>query len=102
MEKISRDTMLDIAQKKAEQTKARYVNKESVHELIESDAYWQVSGTNTTVCCLILKNGFTVTEHAACIDDKLFDPELGRKYAYSKAVDKLYQLLAFHYLESDR
>ena len=48
-----------------------------------------------TFCVLVLKNGFTVHGHSACVSPKLYDYEIGKKIARQKAVDNLYPLLAF-------
>ena len=99
--KISREDMLREAQNKAEENDAQYVTKNQIYELIQGQDWWMVPNTNTVVCCLILKSGFTIVESAACIDDKLFEESIGRQYSYSKAVDRLYTLYAFHVMERD-
>lgn len=48
-----------------------------------------------TVCCLTLKNGFTVTGESACASPENFDAELGRKIARGNARDNLWPLLGF-------
>jgi hypothetical protein len=44
------------------------------------------------VCCLTLKNGFTVTGESACASPENFDAELGRKIAFKNAREKIWQL----------
>lgn len=65
-------------------------------ELIEGtvvDQQYHVFGdTCLTVCCLTLKNGFTVTGESACASPENFDAELGRKIARSNAVNKIWPL----------
>ncbi len=98
--KISRADMLELAQKRAAEMNGFAVSSVAVEDLIDRAEYSVPPGTATTVCTLILKSGFTVTDTAACnVDPSLFDPEIGMQFAYSKAVDQLYQLLAFHYCE---
>lgn len=42
---------------------------------------------NTTICKAILPNGFTVgTGESACVDPRLFNKELGEKYAKERAL----------------
>lgn len=48
-----------------------------------------------TFCVLVLKNGFTVTGESACASPENFDPEIGRKVARTKAVEKIWPLLGF-------
>lgn len=45
-----------------------------------------------TVCCLTLKNGFTVTGESACTSPENFDEEIGQGIAYKNARDKIWQL----------
>lgn len=55
-------------------------------------SYHVFPGTTTTVCCLTLKNGFTVVGESACASPENFDEELGRKIAYKNAREKIWQL----------
>ena len=59
---------------------------------IVGDAYYVFPGTQTTVCMLTLKNGFTVLGESACASPENFDEELGRKIARSNARDKIWML----------
>lgn len=45
-----------------------------------------------TICILVLRNGFTVTGESACVSAEVFNEELGKKLARSKAVDKVWML----------
>ncbi|HEP8420926.1 hypothetical protein IPC72_25565 [Pseudomonas aeruginosa] len=49
-------------------------------------------GTTVTVCCLTLRNGFTVIGESACASPANFDAELGRKIARDNARNKIWQL----------
>lgn len=49
----------------------------------------------TTVCCLLLKNGFTVLGESACASPENFNADLGRKLALLKAKEKVWWLLGF-------
>lgn len=60
-----------------------------------ADQFHVFPGTMLTVCCLTLRNGFTVTGESACASPENFDAELGRKIARQKAVEKLWPLLGF-------
>lgn len=46
----------------------------------------------TTVCVLILNNGFVIQGKSACVDPRLYDEMKGQLYAYEDAVDKLWEL----------
>lgn len=48
-----------------------------------------------TFCVLVLKNGFKVTGENACVSPENFDPELGRKLARQKAIDKVWELMGY-------
>jgi len=45
-----------------------------------------------TVCCLTLKNGFTVIGDSACVHPQNFDEAVGRKRAFERAREKIWQL----------
>lgn len=59
---------------------------------IFSEDYHVFPGSNLTVCCLTLQNGFTVTGESACVSAANFDAERGRKIARGHARDKIWQL----------
>jgi hypothetical protein len=54
--------------------------------------FYVFPGTTLTVCCLELRNGFTVTGESACASHENFDEELGQKIAYQNAKAKVWQL----------
>ena len=49
-------------------------------------------GSRLTVCCLALRNGFTVTGESACASPENFDQEIGEKVARENARSKIWQL----------
>lgn len=49
----------------------------------------------TTLCILVLWNGFTVVGKSACADPAKFNAELGKQYAREDAISKVWELLAF-------
>lgn len=49
--------------------------------------WWVVPGTTMTVCCIILKNGFTFTGTSACIDPNNFNEAIGQKISYERALE---------------
>ena len=48
--------------------------------------------TCLTVCCLTLKNGFTVTGESACASPENFNAEIGQKIARENARNKIWAL----------
>lgn len=54
--------------------------------------YYVFPSTTLTVCCLKLRNGFTVTGESACADPSNFDVDLGRKIAADNARQKIWAL----------
>ena len=65
---------------------------EHINSVITDEAYYVFTGTQLTVCCLTLKNGFTVTGSSACASPSNFDEEIGRKLARDDARNKIWQL----------
>jgi len=49
-------------------------------------------GSQLTVCCITLKNGFTVTGESACVSPENFDADIGERIAFDKARDKIWAL----------
>jgi N4 Gp49/Sf6 Gp66 family protein len=52
-------------------------------------------GSQLTICCLTLRNGFTVTGESACASPENFDADIGRKIARGNAVQKIWALEAY-------
>jgi hypothetical protein len=48
-----------------------------------------------TICVFVLWNDFTVTGESACASPENFDPEVGRKLARAKAIDKTWAFLGY-------
>lgn len=48
--------------------------------------------TQLTICCLTLKNGFTVTGESACASPENFNKEIGEKVAFDNARNKIWAL----------
>lgn len=62
---------------------------------VDHEQYHVFPGSQLTVCCLTLKNGFTVIGESACASPANFDAELGRKIARAKATNQIWPLLGF-------
>lgn len=63
-----------------------------IDEIIASAQYHVFKGTTLTVCCLHLRNGFTVTGESAAASVENFDREIGRQIARRNARDKIWAL----------
>ena len=73
---------------------------DSIDEVIVGEDYHVFPGTTLTVCCLTLRNGFTVTGESAAASPENFHEEIGRKIARENARNKIWQLEG--YLLKDR
>lgn len=60
-------------------------------EIMDED-YHVFPGTTLTVCCLTLRNGFTVTGESAAASPENFDQEIGRMIARQNAREKIWPL----------
>jgi len=60
--------------------------------VIAGEQYHVFDGTTLTVCCLHLRNGFTVTGESAAASPENFDVEIGRKIARQNAREKIWAL----------
>ena len=74
---------------------APHVTKQCLQDEIIKAEYHRFEGTTVTVCCLYLKNGFTVIGHSACADASNYDPEIGRRLAREHATEQMWPLLGF-------
>lgn len=63
-------------------------------EIVDDD-YHVFDGSCLTVCCLTLKNGFTVTGESACASPENFNAEIGKEIARKNAREKIWPLLGF-------
>lgn len=68
------------------------LSPEKIDAVIVGEDYYVFPDTTLTVCCLKLRNGFTVTGESASASVENFDVELGRKIARSHARDKIWAL----------
>ena len=65
---------------------------DKIDAVIFNEDYHVFDGTTLTVCCLTLKNGFTVTGESAAASPENFDVEIGRKIARANAREKIWAL----------
>lgn len=65
---------------------------EAIDATIVREQYHVFDGTTLTVCCLTLKNGYTVTGESAAASPENFDREIGREIARQNAREKIWGL----------
>lgn len=63
-----------------------------IDSAIVGEQYHVFAGTTLTVCCMTLRNGFTVTGESAAASLENFDAEVGRSIARRNARDKIWSL----------
>lgn len=63
-----------------------------IEATVKSEAFHVFPDTQLTVCCLTLKNGFTVTGESACASPENFDAEIGQRIARAVAKQKIWAL----------
>lgn len=89
MSKNDQEIEADI---QAKNLNAPRLNPKHIDDTIVGEDYYVFPGTTLTVCCLKLRNGFTVTGESAAASPENFDEEIGRKIARSNARDKIWPL----------
>jgi len=65
---------------------------DAIDAAIVAEQYHVFDGTTLTVCCLTLRNGFTVTGESAAASPENFDREIGQKIARQNAREKIWSL----------
>lgn len=68
------------------------LNPAHIDSQIKDIRYHRVEGTTTTICSLILMNGFVVNGESASASLANFDKDLGNKIAFNNARDKIWML----------
>lgn len=63
-----------------------------IEDCVVDEDFHVFPNTCLTVCCLTLKNGFTVTGESACASPENFNAEMGQNIAREKATEKIWQL----------
>lgn len=64
-------------------------------DAVVGEQYHVFDGSQLTVCCLTLRNGFTVTGESACASPENFDAGIGKRIARENAKQKIWPLLGF-------
>ena len=89
---MSKDEQAIEAEIQAKGLNAPRLSPEKIDAVLTGEDYHVFPGTTLTVCCLKLRNGFTVTGESAAASPENFDVELGKKIARSNARDKIWAL----------
>lgn len=76
------------------------ITAEDLEKEIAAEMYHRFAPTTTTVCCLVLKNGFTVTGQSSCLFSDDYNEEIGKKVARERAIDKIWSYLGFRERDS--
>ena len=89
---MSKDEQAIEAEIQAKGLNAPRLSPEKIDAVITGEDYHVFPGTTLTVCCLTLRNGFTVTGESAAASPENFDVEIGRKIARQNAREKIWAL----------
>ena len=68
------------------------ITPEHINSVIVKEEYHVFPGSQLTVCCLTLKNGFTVSGESACASPENFNAELGEEISYKNAKNEIWAL----------
>lgn len=71
---------------------ANMITAERIESLILAEQYYVFPGTTVTVCCLTIKNGFSIIGESGCVDPDNFDSDVGQKIARDNAFNKMWEL----------
>lgn len=72
----------------------RKLTKEFLESEIGNVDYVRI-GEKTTHCTITTKSGFTFTGESACVDPNNYNKELGEKFAYEQAFEKMWMPYGF-------
>lgn len=68
------------------------ITPNSIEAVITGKSFHIFPGSQLTVCCITLRNGFTVTGESACASPENFDRKIGEMISYRNAKDKIWVL----------
>jgi len=66
-----------------------HLTYEYLEALIAHEGYHHFPNTGVTVCCLSVKNGYSVTESVVCANRAAFDETTGNRRSRRKALETL-------------
>lgn len=79
----------------------RKITNEYIASRVAETHYSILPDGRTTVCSIVLVNGFTVTGSSSCVDRANFSVDLGRNYSFQKAFEKIFEVEAFLAMEDE-
>lgn len=65
---------------------------EYIESCVVSEQYYNFPGTTATICCLTLKNKFTVIGQASSVSSEDFDLAIGRQKSRESAVREIWRI----------
>ena len=68
------------------------VSLNDIQAKIQKTVYTVLPDTTTTVCQLVMENGYVILGTSACVDPAKFNKALGEKYAYENAITNAWPL----------
>lgn len=71
------------------------VTQEAIDSRIKAVAFHHLPETTTTICNILLDNGFSVRGESACVDPANFNEDVGQTIALRNAKEKLWPLFGF-------
>ena len=87
----------DIEQEiQAKGLNAPRLTPELIDSTISYAEYFRVINTTTTICSLVLNNGYVVVGKSAAVSMENFDEELGKKIAFNDAREQIWALQGFY------
>lgn len=89
---MSRDEAATEAEIQAKGLNAPRLQPTDIDAAIVSADYHVFPGTRHTVCCLTLRNGFTVIGESSSVSSENFDVQIGRNVAYQDARQSVWAL----------
>ena len=63
-----------------------------IDSVILTSQYYVFAGSQLTICCITLKNGYTVVGESACVSPENFNKEIGEEVSFRKAREKIWAL----------
>ncbi|GAB5431225.1 MAG: Gp49 family protein [Epibacterium sp.] len=92
---MSNDERAVEAEIKAKGLTAPRISPDDLDAEIAGEDFHVFPGSCLTVCCLTLRNGFTVLGESACASPENFNADIGKRIARGNAREKIWPLLGF-------